>query len=169
MPAAGPELLGQLLDAHGAALALYARQWCVTPEDVVQEAFVQLARQPCAPAQPVGWLYRVVRNGAISAARSANRRRHYETAVAARGEPWFTPTTDSALDIATATAALERLSIELRETIVARLWGGLSFDEIAELTGTSSSTAHRRYVAGLSQLRERLGVSCPAKQTLLET
>lgn len=169
MPAAGPELLGRLLDAHGAALALYARQWCITPEDVVQDAFVQLARQPQLPDQAVAWLYRVVRNGAISAARSANRRRHHEAAVAARAEQWFTPAPENALDVATATRVLECLPIELRETIVARLWGGLSFEQIAELSGTSSSTAHRRYAAGLSELRERLGVECPQKQTLLKT
>ena len=32
----GPELLGRLFDDHAAALVLYARQWCATPEDVVQ-------------------------------------------------------------------------------------------------------------------------------------
>jgi RNA polymerase sigma-70 factor (ECF subfamily) len=168
MPAAGPELLGQLLDAHGAALALYARQWCSTPEDVVQEAFVQLARQPRLPDSVAAWLYRVVRNGAISAARSTRRRRQHEAAAAARATPWFTPAPDNALDAAVATQALEQLPIELRETIVARLWGGLSFEQIAELTGTSSSGAHRRYVAGLAELRERLGVECQ-KQTLLKS
>ena len=68
-------MLGELLDRHGAALVLFARQFCASPEDVVQESFVQLARQGTAPDQPVAWLYRVVRNGAISAARGEQRRR----------------------------------------------------------------------------------------------
>ena len=67
----GPELLGQLLDRHGRALVLFARQWTSSPEDVVQEAFVQLSRQTEAPRDPASWLYRVVRNGAISARRWA--------------------------------------------------------------------------------------------------
>src|SRR5437763_352252 len=66
----GPERLGFLLDRHAAALELYARQWCALPEDVVQEAFLKLARQVTPPAQPLAWLYRVVRNGAISAGRA---------------------------------------------------------------------------------------------------
>ena len=41
--------------------------------------------------------------------------------------------------------------------IVAHLWGALTFEQIAELAGCSSSTAHRRYLAGLSALRERWG------------
>jgi len=169
MPAVGPELLAQLLDAHGAALALFARQWCRSPDDVIQEALVQLARQASPPDDPVAWLYRVVRNGAVSAARSENRRQRHESAAAARSEPWFTPMPESIVDSADAARALEALPVELRETIVARLWGQLSFEQIAVLTDTSSSTAHRRYVTGLQALRERLGVPCPQKQTFLKT
>ena len=169
MSTVGPEFLTRLLDAHGAALVLYARQWCRSPEDVVQEAFLQLIRQETRPDNPVGWLYRVVRNGAISASRSASRRVRREAAVAHRGKPWFHPSHRQTLDAAAATEALRRLPIEQRETIVARLWGGLSFDQIAELTGSSTSTAHRRYQTGLSALRERLGVACPKEESTLET
>ena len=63
------------------------------------------------------------------------------------------------MDAQSAAAALQRLSLEQREVIVARLWGELSFEDIAEMTGTSSSTAHRRYQAGLASLREELGIS----------
>ena len=68
MATIGPELLGRLFDEHAAALVLYARQWSDAPEDVVQEAFVQLARQRIVPDRVVPWLFRVVRNGAIGAA-----------------------------------------------------------------------------------------------------
>ena len=61
------DLLAQLLDQHAAALELYARQWCDSPEDVVQEAFLKLAGQRDLPANPAAWLFRVVRNGAIDA------------------------------------------------------------------------------------------------------
>ena len=162
MDAVGPELLTRLLDEHGAGLVLYAQQWCDTPEDVVQEAFLRLVRQRAAPRNAVGWLYRVVRNGAISASRSRARRRRHE-AAAGRDEPWFHPAPSERLDAAAATQALKRLPVEQREAIVARLWGGLSFDEIAKLTGSSTSTVHRRYQASLAALRERLGAACPKK------
>ena len=51
-----------------------------------------------------------------------------------------------------ATAALAALEDDLRETVTAHLWGGLTFDQIAALTGTSASTAHRRYQQGLERL-----------------
>ena len=161
----GPELLSTLLDEHAAALTLYARQWCDCPEDVVQEAFVLLARQAEPPANVVGWLYRVVRNGAISQSRASGRRQRHEAAAARGNEPWFTPTPDDRLDAETAARALEELPLEQRETIVARLWGGRSLDEIATLTGASTSTVHRWYHAGLSALRERLGETCRNQRT----
>jgi len=45
----GPEQLAELVDRYGAALVLYARQWCATAEDVVQDALVKLAGQPQPP------------------------------------------------------------------------------------------------------------------------
>jgi RNA polymerase sigma-70 factor (ECF subfamily) len=155
-----PESLGQLVDAQAAALVLYARPWCAAPEDVVQEAFVKLAAQRPPPDNPVAWLYRVVRNGAISAGRAERRRLRHETA-AARSCDWFQPATDSDLDAEVVTAALQRLPPEQRETVIAHLWGGLTFEQIGELAGVSSSTAHRRYLTALAVLRERLRVPCP--------
>jgi RNA polymerase sigma-70 factor (ECF subfamily) len=156
----GPDVLGKLVDDHAAALVLYARQWCATPEDVVQEAFVKLSLST-PPDNPPAWLYRVVRNAAISAARAERRRRRHETQAARRADSWFDFSPGAALDGHTASVALQGLPLEQREAIVAHLWGGLTFHEIAELAGCSSSTAHRWYVAGLTALRERLGVSCP--------
>lgn len=160
-----PELLGQLVDRHAAALELYARQWCAAPEDVVQEAFLKLAAQRPPPAQPLPWLYRVVRNAAISAARSQRRRQRHEKAAGAQTAGWFVTMPGIELDAEMATEALRSLPVEQRETIVAHLWGRLTFEQIGELTGTSASTAHRWYLAGLSILRERLQVPCPKKST----
>jgi RNA polymerase sigma-70 factor (ECF subfamily) len=157
----GPEALRRLVDGHAAALVLFARQWCSAPEDVVQDAFVKLAAQRRPPDHPVAWLHRVVRNGALSAARSERRRRLHETTAAARRAPWFVLAEPGGPDPAAAAAALEALPGDQRETIVAHLWGGLTFEQIGELTGVSSSTAHRRYLLALELLRERLRVPCP--------
>ncbi len=147
-------------------LTLFARQWCEAPDDVVQEAFIKLASQRTPPDKLAAWLYRVVRNGAISAARAVKRRRHHESAAAATSASWFLPDDFAGLDAATATAALAALPLDQRETIVAHLWGGLTFDQIGELCGVSASTAHRRYLAALAALRERLGVPCPNKTSI---
>jgi RNA polymerase sigma factor (sigma-70 family) len=160
----GPELLGRLVDHHAAALVLYARQWCVTPEDVVQEAFLKLVTQRPPPDNPAAWLYRVVRNAAVSAGRTERRRQRHELVAAARTPAWF-EANDEAIDAEAATAALQELPSDEREVIVAHLWGGLTFEQIADVAGCSASTAHRRYVAALITLRERLHISCPNRRT----
>jgi RNA polymerase sigma-70 factor (ECF subfamily) len=156
-----PDWLASLLENHAPALVLYARSWCATPEDVVQEALVKLVGQRAPPEEVVGWLYRVVRNAAISAGRAERRRRRRELRVAAP-EAWFGDAA-GALDAHEASAALEALAAELREVVVARIWGGLTFAEIARLTGTSTSTAQRRYEQGLRELETRLEKPCTTK------
>jgi RNA polymerase sigma-70 factor (ECF subfamily) len=157
----GPEFLGRLVDEHAAALVLYARQWCAAPEDVVQEAFLKLVGQKTPPPNLLPWLYRVVRNGALDASRSERRRRRRETVAAERAPAWLEAREFAGLDGEAAAAALQALPSEQREVIIAHLWGGLTFEQVAVVTGCSSSTAHRWYLAGLSALRERLNVTCP--------
>lgn len=158
----GPDELAELVDRHSAALVLYARQWCGSPEDVVQTAFLKLVRLRARPDNLVPWLYRVVRNGAIDASRAARRRTKYETAAADRTDPWFTPPDDpTGLDARTAADALATLPPETREIVVAHLWGGLTFEQIAQTVGSSAATCYRRYAAGLAALRTKLGAECP--------
>lgn len=165
MSGIGPDTLKRLLDEHGGSLVLYARQWSASPEDVVQDTLLGLIRQKPPPENLVGWLYRAVRNRAISSSRRLGRRSRHEAVASHRGEPWFRPTEGQRLDAAAATEALGRLPIPEREVVIARLWGGLTFNEIAALVGTSPSTAARRYQAGLIHLRERLGIECPETPT----
>jgi RNA polymerase sigma-70 factor (ECF subfamily) len=165
MAGVAPELLERLAKDHAAALVLYARQWCAAPEDVVQEAFLKLVVQKQSPDNPVPWLYRVVRNAALMARRSEQRRRHYEATAAARAPAWFVSSDLAGLDAAETTAALRSLLPEQSEIIVARIWGGLTFEQVGAVAGCSAATAYRHYVAGLSALRERLGVPCPNRPT----
>src|SRR2546429_3280396 len=90
-------LLARLIDAHAAALVLYARQWCAAPEDVVQEAFVKLCTLEPPPRDAVAWLYRVVRNAALDVGKSARRRQRREAAVA-RPVRWFVEPAVEGLD-----------------------------------------------------------------------
>jgi RNA polymerase sigma factor (sigma-70 family) len=165
MAGVGPELLEHLAKQHAAALVLYARQWCGAPEDVVQDAFLKLAAQKKPPENPVPYLYRVVRNAALASSRAARRRRHHEAVAAARAPAWFAASEVAGLDVEATTAALQALPLPQREVIVAHLWGGLTFAQIGAVAGCSAATAYRSFVAGLSALRERLGVPCPNRPT----
>ena len=146
-------LIADMFDRHGAALALYAAQWTAAADDCVQEALVELARQQTAPDNPPAWLYRVVRNRALNAARAARRRAaHEQTAVEMHGERRVSDAGPAAkAELADLLATLEP---EGREIVMLRIWGQLAWREIAEVTGSSASSAQRQYVQALQQLRQ---------------
>jgi RNA polymerase sigma-70 factor (ECF subfamily) len=161
MPTVDATLIAEMFDRHAAALSLYASQWTTAAEDCVQEALVELARQRAAPDNPTAWLYRVVRNRALNAARAARRRLNHERA-AAETWPARRPTPTDPATTASIADSLAALEPSAREIVVLRVWGGLAWQEIADLVGGSKSAAQRHYIQALQQLR-KLGEprSCP--------
>jgi RNA polymerase sigma-70 factor (ECF subfamily) len=70
---------------------------------------------------------------------------------------WFEPSPDeSDFTAEELQTALEQLSKEQQEIVVAKIWGELTFEEIADLTNSSRSRIHRIYQHSLTQLREIL-------------
>ena len=106
-----PLILKQLMDDHGAALKLFAAQWTSSPEDCVQEAFLELMRQRQAPQNNLAWLYRVVRNCAISWHRKAQRQRRREAMIGAGRVNWFAAPHWSAAELDEVTTALQESMI----------------------------------------------------------
>ena len=99
----------------------------------------------------------------LNAGIARRRRNRHEAEAGAR--TWFEAHApgrrhEDAIDPDSAQAALSELPAGQREVIVAHIWGGLTFEQIAEIAGLSTSSAHRMYHAGLTALRERLGVPC---------
>jgi RNA polymerase sigma factor (sigma-70 family) len=154
----------ELAVAHGASLALYARQWldAAAAQDAVQESLVALLSLAYCPDDPVAWMYTAVRHRAIDAAKSQSRRRRREDRVARERKEWFEADASAAIDAKTAQIALEQLPRELREIVVLRIWAELGFAQIAAIAGVSVGTAHERFSQALRQLRIVLKTPLPA-------
>jgi RNA polymerase sigma factor (sigma-70 family) len=152
------EQLAELIECHAGSLRLWIRSRCAACEDVVQEAFCRLSVADPPPDNPVAWLYRVCRNLA-ERQRVADHRRRRREEVHAQGEAVRNHSADP-LEVAETLAAVERLDDELREVLVARIWGQLSLEEIGRLCGVSTTTAHRRYQAALNALKSKLVSPC---------
>lgn len=159
----------ELFVAHGPALLLYARQWLdrAAAQDVVQDVFVRLIASGGGggrmPAEPRTWLFRCVRNAAISACRAQGRRGRRERAageMAAGGGGWFVPRVEDRLDAEAAQRALAALPPVQREVVTLRIWSGLTLAQVAEVTGVAVSTVYDQYRAALKAVRERLEQSC---------
>ena len=146
--------LAELIEAQAASLRLWVRSRCLWPDDVVQESFCRLACQHPPPETPVAWLYAVARNLADKQRRGDERRRRREESRAAAES--MVGVQSDAIELTEVNAAVEDLPDELREVLVARIWGALSLDEVSRLCGVSPATAWRRYQAALTALRARL-------------
>lgn len=153
--------LSSWFDAHAAPLVLYARQWLypAAAEDAVQECFVRLMLLHRRPDNVRAWLYRAVRNEAITQWRSGRRRAEREQ-HAARDEPCFDAALGDAVDAKAAAGALASLPEPQREVIVLRIWGQLKLAEIASVTGAPVSSVFHHYQQGLAEIRKRIGVPC---------
>jgi RNA polymerase sigma-70 factor (ECF subfamily) len=150
------ERLQQLIDAHGAALTFYARQWCNTPEDALQEALIELLRQDSVPDHPAAWLFKTVRRRAMNFARAERRRMEHHRRAGEEREAWLVDGEDAEFDSVELMEMLDQLSAADREIVVARIWGELPFEHIAELVDISLSSAHRRYHRALSLLGDMM-------------
>ncbi|MGO9112546.1 MAG: RNA polymerase sigma factor [Thermoguttaceae bacterium] len=129
-------LIAGLVRTKLPALVLFARQWKHdSAEDVVQEAFLRLMRLAEPPQDPVAWLFAAVRNASNYYLRAQERRRCRESTSLAEKKPWFGPTEcENEL-----VAELQSLPLDYRTVIVAKIWGNLTFEQIAAMTGTSRS------------------------------
>ena len=144
-----------LWNEHVRGLILYARQWADREaEDIVQEAFLKLLTTTPPPDDPKAWLYRVVRNAAI------DRRRKSRWFRPPPLDNWFETLPDRSpppFDGVELTQLLESLPESTREIVIAKIWGGLTFKEIAELTNRPISSVHHEYQGGIERLRKILG------------
>jgi RNA polymerase sigma-70 factor, ECF subfamily len=148
------------LNRHGPALVLFARAWVPTradAEDVVQEAFVRFWRARRRAADPTAYLFACVKRSALDWVRARGRRDRREAAAARpEGEPLFDGPLEQAERQAAVTAALDALPDAQREVLVMKVWGGLTFPQIAAALGIPADTAASRFRYALGKLRDLL-------------
>ena len=146
-------------------LVLYARQLVdskADAEDVVQQAFVRWWRRfPEGDSSHIPLLYAAVRTIALDQRRSdhrrVNREAKSEIAVAGENAPAFDPKPEQKETAAIVDKALQTLPEDQREVITLKLWGDLTFNEIAAMTGSSINTIAGRYRYALQALHKKLG------------
>ena len=163
MPTVCPQQIAELFDRHAGALELYASTWTKQPDDCVQEAFIALARETEAPDNTLAWLYKVTRNLALNLLRSRDRRQKHETAAINHEiKSVANPASDAEQNDRNQflQTQLSELSLQDRELIVARIWGGLTWQQLSTLTDLPKSTVERRYHNALSRFKKLLESKC---------
>jgi RNA polymerase sigma-70 factor (ECF subfamily) len=149
----------QWLEGHAAALILFARQWSATQadaEDAAQSGFLKFWRTRSKVQGELAYLYACVRSAAMDLGRGDRRRGARESAAAKPDASAFEPAMERAERQAAIEAALSQLPGDQREVVVLKIWGGLTFAQIAEALGVPLNTAASRYRYALARLETEL-------------
>ena len=159
-----PSDLERLYDEHAQALFAFLLNFTRDENDtrdVLQEIFIKLARQPdllASARDERAFLLRLAHNAAIDLMRRrGTRAKHHDqfgteqiSAFASTSDP------DEAAFRNELSTALGELPADQRAVVHLKLWGGLTFEEIAAALEIPLNTAASRYRYGLDKLRARL-------------
>jgi RNA polymerase sigma-70 factor (ECF subfamily) len=156
--------IARLYDEH--AQPLYAFLLNLTRDeadtrDLLQEIFVKLARSPDLLAgirEERAFLIRLAHNAAIDLMRRRGTRDKTKENFAAEIISPFAPASDpdEIFFRENLAAAVGELPEEQRAVVHLKLWGELTFEEIAAALEIPPNTAASRYRYGLDKLRGRL-------------
>ena len=129
--------------------------------DLLQDIFVKIARDENLLAnvrEERAFLIRLAHNAAIDLMRRRGTRERTKENFAAEIISSFAPTSDPDEEIFRneLSAALGELPEEQRAAVHLKLWGGLTFEEIAAALEIPPNTAASRYRYALDKLRDRL-------------
>jgi len=161
---------GELYDRYGRPAYSLARRICVDPdlaEDIVQEAFLALWRNPSRFDASRGgfgtWLMTVVHHRAVDAVRKENTQRRRNVPLTDElSERNVPPAPGSDLEAlnsvvgAEVREALKKLPEDQRQVIALAYLGGYTQIEVAKLTGVPLGTVKSRTFAAIRRLRGTL-------------
>ena len=147
------------LQDHAPKFLLYARQKTrseADAQDLVQEAVVEAARHvDNAQPPPVARVFATIHHRAIDLARRDDRRTGRELAAAdTQPVAWFDTSVEDRERQQLIQDAMSQLPVIYREVITLKVWGELTFAEIADTLGIPANTAASRYRYGLAELRQ---------------
>jgi RNA polymerase sigma factor (sigma-70 family) len=143
--------------SEGEVFFLYARQKTRSEsdaKDILQDALTEAWRKTKGVIPDKALVFKTIQRRAIDLGRSMDRRSKRENNFEGVKAHWFSPdytVGDTRQHLA---EAVQKLPGNLREVLVLRIWGDLSFPEIAELNRIPLATANSRYRYALERLRE---------------
>jgi RNA polymerase sigma-70 factor (ECF subfamily) len=154
-----PDDLGRLYDRLGPSLYRYALMILADPaaaEDVVHDVFAAMVRRRVGGLESVeAYLRLAVRNASYSVLRTRRRQAPAAETDAALLEA---ATDESPPEERLALAeAMRGLPPDQREVVHLKMYEGLTFQAIADLTGESINTIAGRYRYAIEKLRAALG------------
>ncbi len=153
------------LSENAPRLLAYARQRCgsvAEAEDILQDALVKLwhyqeERDYRAPDLPLA--FSVLRYISLDRGRSKGRREKRDQKIIqfqVGHDLWLDTPAEDQEEAEILRQTVGKLPEKLREVLTLKIWGGLTFAEIAKILSLSNNTAASRYRYALEQLQKKL-------------
>src|SRR2546425_2472718 len=157
------EEIARLYDRYAAGLYRYALVVLADhglAEDAVQQVFSRLlsAKDTRPLMMPDRYLRRAVRNECLTLLRHGGVRQAERSGDRPLLEPADGGEAVDHVERLSLEAALLELSVDQREVIALKVYEGLTFKEIAELTGVPLNTVASRYRYAIDKMRTALEV-----------
>jgi RNA polymerase sigma-70 factor (ECF subfamily) len=158
-----PEEIARLYDRYAAGLYRYALVVLADhglAEDAVQQVFSRLlsAKDTRPLMMPDRYLRRAIRNECLTLLRRGDVRQAERTGDRPLLEPAGTVEAIDHVERLSLEAALRELPVDQREVIALKVYEGLTFKEIAELTDVPLNTVASRYRYAIDKMRTALEV-----------
>ena len=149
-------------DAHAPGLFGFVRSYLGSPEeaeDAVHDVFVSILKKERwrRAENPSAYLYKAVRNEALSRLRKRAVRERATKALI-QGAPLVEAVDSGTVqeDAVEVNRALGALPTEQREVVVLKVYRGMTYREIGQITGVSANTAASRYRYAITKLQSLL-------------
>ncbi len=159
------EFWSRWFEEHAGRLLLFARQQTRGEEDaqdVLQDAFLRMwntaQRQPGLDLPSLAFAFTSIRRCAIDLGRKTTRRSRREEESADEGErvAWFESDLEQREEREELERAMRQLPENYQEVLFLKIWGGMTFQAIADMQGISINTVASRYRYALNALRKQL-------------
>ncbi|MFT3689040.1 sigma-70 family RNA polymerase sigma factor [Paenirhodobacter sp.] len=139
-------------------------------EDVVQDAFLRFSSETASRPldEPLGYLWRIIRNLALDWRRSRKAEGRYidpdaDASWALHDQPMAEEALACRDELRIVMAAIAELPERTRDALEMHRFEGLKLREIADRLGVSTATAHGLVYEGLAYCRYRLDGDSPAQ------
>ena len=155
----------QWFDENGPRLLLFARGWSTSregAEDLVQETMLRMwhyqAERGGHPPD-LALAFSTIRFCGLNQKRTDTRRKKREESIIYLNDfedVWLYPTLEDDEEAVLLREAVQRLTPKLRDVITMKIWGNLTFQEIAKALKIPANTCASRYRYALTQLAQEL-------------